>query len=158
MKFETADGSDMPMEFTGFTVERDHPKLLIINQHRFLCRLEQHTLEAESSMFRSMRMRLAWLSNSRPDFLFEISQLAQVTESPLKDKKRDHIKALNRAVKFATQYRTPLQIPKLDKDTISVVGFSDASFARNAYMSSQIGYLVMLIDGSDNCVPIFFKS
>lgn len=72
-------------------------------------------------------MKLAWLSNTLPDCLFEISQLAQVTEAHFEDKHRDHIKRLNRVVKHAVDNRVSLRIPKLREEPLKIIGFSDAT-------------------------------
>ena len=44
-------------------------------------KLERPHFDESTSKFRSMRMRLAWLANTRPDCQLEISQLAQVTKT-----------------------------------------------------------------------------
>lgn len=48
-----------------------------------------------------MTMKLAWLGNTWPDFLFDISQLAQATDERFTNRKKYIIKPINRAVKFA---------------------------------------------------------
>lgn len=103
-------------------------------------------------------MRLAWLANSRPDCLFEISQLAQVTESMFAKDRSSIIRRLNKAVTYAVDNKLSLKIPKLDRNKLRVIGFSDSSFANNADISSQIGHVVFLADDRDSVVPISFKS
>ena len=105
-----------------------------------------------------MRMRLAWLSNSRPDCLFEISQIAHVTESMFEGSKKQVIKRLNKAVKYAINNQLSLKIRRLETKSLRIIGFSDASFANNADLSSQLGYIIFLGDRHDNVVPICFKS
>ena len=103
-------------------------------------------------------MCLAWLANTRPDCLLEISQLAQVTEQTFRTSKRDVLKRLNGAVKYAVDNRVPLKIRRLSADSLKVIGFSDASFANNADLSSQLGHICFLGDDSGSVVPIKFKS
>jgi len=105
-----------------------------------------------------MRMKLAWLANTRPDCLFDISQAAQVTEDRFNNCSKDCIKQLNRAVKFALDKRLSLKIPNLDSDALRVIGFSDASFANNADLSSQLGHICFIRDDSGAVLPISFKS
>ena len=93
-----------------------------------------------------MRMCLAWLANTRPDCLLEISQLAQVTEENFKASKRHVLKRLNKAVRYAVDNRVPLKIRKLSVASLKVIGFSDASFANNADLSSQLGHICFLGD------------
>lgn len=49
-------------------------------------------------------------------------------------------------------------IPKLDDKTLRLVGFSDASFANNRNLSTQLGYIILLTDAHGNCVPVLFNS
>ena len=105
-----------------------------------------------------MRMKLAWLSNSRPDLLFEISQLAQITLERFKDCARAHWKRLNTSIRYAHVNVSNLKFPKLDRDSIRTVGYSDASFANNHDLKSQLGRIILLMDGNDKAVPVIFKS
>ncbi len=68
------------MYFSCVHSRRDREGRLEQNQHFYLEKLEKLPLDASFTDFRSMRMRLAWLANTRPDCVYEISQLAQVTE------------------------------------------------------------------------------
>ena len=54
--------------------------------------------------------------------------------------------------------RISLRIPKLNKDTLRVIGFADSSFANNADLSTQLGYVLFLGDDTGSVVPISFKS
>ena len=93
-----------------------------------------------------MKMKLAWLSNSRPDCLPEIAQLVQITDEMFNKSASTIIRRLNRATKYAVENRIRLRIPKLEKSSIRVVGFSDSSFANNEDYSSQLGYIIMIVD------------
>ena len=105
-----------------------------------------------------MGMKLAWLSHTRPDCLYEISQLAQITESVFVKAKSSYIRQLNKAVKLAVDNPVALTIPKLDETSMKVVGFSDSSFANNRDLSTQLGHIVFITDASGRCAPISFKS
>ena len=50
-----------------------------VNQDLYMNSIERIPSNIEFSKFASMRMRLAWLANTRPGLVFEISQIAQVT-------------------------------------------------------------------------------
>lgn len=157
-KFETTENARVPFEFTGFTVERLQDGKLAVSQNRYLRKLEELPEDADFSSFRSMRMKLAWLANSRPDILFDISTLAQVTKDVFTSHKRECLKHLNRSVRYAVSHRVPLVVPKLDAATTRVVGFSDASFANNRDLSTQLGYIILLCDAAGNSCPLVFKS
>ena len=103
-------------------------------------------------------MKLAWLANSRPDCLLEISQLSQVTESVFRDEKENIVKRLNKAVIYAVDNRTRRVIPKLERELLRLVGFSDSSFTNNPDMSSQVGHIAFLCENHGNAIPVVFKS
>ena len=88
-----------------------------------------------------MRMKLAWLSNKRPDFLLEISQLAQVAGEIFKASRRDLIIRLNNAARYAIDQKVPIRVPKLDKQSLHIIEFSDSSFANNSDLSYQLGHI-----------------
>ena len=158
IRFDMGEDESIPCNFTGFALKRDADGDLSIDQHAYLRKLEELPPDASFSHFRSMRMRLAWLSNSRPDCLFEISQLAQVTEQMFTSCRRNVINRLNKTVRFAKGNKVSLKIRNLDKESIRIIGFSDSSFANNEDLSSQLGYIIFLGDQHDNVVPICFKS
>lgn len=156
--FEMGEDEHIPCEFTGFSLNYDNDGYIIKEQHSYLRKLESLPPDASFNQFRSMRMKFAWLSHSRPDCLFEISQLAQVTEAKFDSSKREFLKRLNRAVKFADDHRVSLKIRKLDKESLRIIGFSDASFANNDDLTSQLGHIVFLGDKNIHFVPLTFKS
>lgn len=73
--------------------------------------------------FASSRMKLVWLTNSRPDCLFEIAQLAQVTLEKFSGNKNDFIKHANRIIAYAREHLVSIRFPKLDLETLQVIWF-----------------------------------
>lgn len=63
--------------------------------------LEQLPLDSNFSYFRFMRMELGWIANKRPDLLFDIYQLEQVTDERLTNHKKGIIKRIKSTVKWA---------------------------------------------------------
>ena len=148
----------VPCTFSGFSLARGKDRSLEQNQHFYLQKLERLHLEASFSEFRSMRMRLAWLANTRPDCQFEISQLAQVTEDRYLAEQPTLVRRLNRATRYAVDNRVSLKISTLEQKSPRVVGFADASFANNHDLSTQLGHICFLVDDQGRSVPISFKS
>ena len=52
-----------------------------IDQDFYMSKIEQIPSNTEFSKFAYMRMKLAWLANTRPDIVLEISQTAHVTRT-----------------------------------------------------------------------------
>ena len=72
-------------------------------------------------------MKLPWMAHSRPDLLVDISQLAQITEQYFTDYQRATIKRLNTAIKYSNNNSAQMTYPKLDVDTLRIIGYSDAA-------------------------------
>ena len=80
-RFQMGEDEHISRTFFGFSLARTKDRSLEQNKHFYMHKLERLHLEASFLEFRSMRMRLGWLANTRPDCQFEISQLAQVNEN-----------------------------------------------------------------------------
>lgn len=103
-------------------------------------------------------MKLAWFSHTRPDCLFEISQLAQITEQKFVDDKRYCVKRLNKSIRYATFNKVSLQFPKLDVAMLRLITFSDASLSNNDDYTSQLEHICFIGDASGRVFPLSFKS
>ena len=103
-----------------------------------------------------MRMKLALLSNNRPDLLFEISQCAQVALERFKTKAQAFWKKLNSAIRYANNNVAHLKFQKLELSSVRIVGYLDASFANNHDLSSQLSRIILLINGDDTAIPMLF--
>lgn len=78
-----------------------------------------------------MRMKLPWMANTRPDCIFEISQVEKLTEARFEEDKHTHIKMMNKEVSYAVDTDIHLKISKSDIESIKIFGFFDASIANN---------------------------
>lgn len=103
-----------------------------------------------------MRSGFAWLALTRPDLCCAINRPAQATATSFSTR---HVQELNKAIKRAKTTST-LSLPytRLDPETLHLRVLADVSFANNDDQSSQIGYLVLLCDGADNCHVLAFSS
>lgn len=157
-KFEMADDDKIPCTFTGFSLSQDKDGTVQLDQHQYAKRIKPLPEEGTYKDLASLRMQLAWLSHSRPDLLFEVSQLTQVTREAFEENPTSTIKQANKAVKMAHQHQVGIKFPRLDIETLHILGISDASFANNKDLTSQLGFLVFLADGNDSVIPLCFKS
>ncbi len=153
--FEMSEQDELPCDFAVFKISAMG---FSMDQNQYLRNLESLPAATTFPEFRSMRMKLGRLGNSRADCAIEISQLLQVTDAIFEEHHRDIVKRINRMKKFAVENPVSLKFPKLNLDTIRVIGFSDASFAKNYHLSSQLGHIVFIADGEGNAAPICFKS
>lgn len=148
-RFEMDEDTEPPCTFTGFRLSRDNDGLLSLDQATYVRqKMSDLSADATFSDFASIRMKLAWLSHSRPDVMFEVSQLTQVTADMFKEKRQDLIKRANKTVTYVRENEVSIKFPQLDMNSLHVVGYSDASFSMNADLSSQLGYIVFIGDKS----------
>ena len=98
-RFQMGEDEHVPCTFSGSSLARGKDGFMEQIQHFYLQKLERLYLEASFSEFRSMRMRFAWLANTRPDCQFEISQLSQVTEDRYLVQQPTLVRHLNRATR-----------------------------------------------------------
>lgn len=141
-KFEMADDEGFPCTFTGFRLSYDSDQAVQLDQHRYDERITPLPEDGTFKDLASLRMQLAWLSHSSPDLLFEVSQLTQVTDDVFRESPISVTKQANRAVRIAHQDQVTIKFPKLDLDTLRIIGISDASFANNKDLPSQLGFIV----------------
>lgn len=157
-KLNTKVKTQLPIEITDISTERSSNGMLTVGQNRYLRKLKDLPSNSKFSELRSMRVKLERLANTHPDVLSEIASLAQVTLEHFNSDRNECIKRLNRAVRYEVNHRVPMAIPKLNKDSVRVVGFSDTSFANNCDLSTQLGYIIFLADVYSYSAPMIFKS
>ena len=156
--FEIADDESLPCTFTGFRIEAGESSSLSNDQHLYVKIIRLLGSDASFSDFASLRMKLAGLTHTRPDCSYEVSQVAQVTRERFDIERSNVIKNCKRIFKHVHMHQLQIQVPKLDINSIRIVEFSDASFASNLDLTSQLGYVRFLSDATEAVIHIVFKS
>ena len=157
MKFEIAEDCSIPCNFVGFKLQKGKDDTLELNQEEYVRKLRPMSTDGSYSEFASLHMKLAWLAHSRPDCMFEVSQMTQVARKRFEENQRDVVKRVKRTVRYVQETPACIRFPKLSEDNLHVLGLSDASFASNLDFTSQLGYLCLLADNAGNVIPIQFK-
>ena len=124
-KFETNGDQDPPFTFSGLKISPCDEHAHTTYQKFYIPKLEELERSITFSEYRSMRMKLGWLPNSRPDMQFETSQLAQVTQVMLEKELNKHVKRLNPLVRYAHNIVAHLKFLDLDGNSFRLVGYSD---------------------------------
>ena len=145
-------------EFVGVhitTVSGTQPQFAI-DQLAYIDQLERLPSDAPFSTFLSARARIAWLAHTRPDLCCSINLAAQVTESTYD---AAAVRGLN-ALMGRTQKGRDLTLtyPPLDVASLRVRAYADASYATNKDGSSQVGFLVLLCDGTGQAHVLSYSS
>lgn len=155
--FVTRRTDDIPLRFLGFLIERDDCSLsLWQDQHiRKLKSMDPHMVRPD--LFSTIRGQLLFISqSSRPDIAYAVAQLCQIKKSELT---KAHVKALNDVVthlkntpELKLQYRT------LHHASMKIYVFVDSGHNTNKDKTSQLGFLVCLVDKDNNCHILHWAS
>ena len=149
--------SELPFKFNGAWIDKNNDSTGYITHQKDYCssitgkNVSQYTAEE----FAHLRGKLAYAATTtRPDLAYLNAKLSQV--KAFNAGKEDFL-MLNRAIKKIKEPRS-INIPALDLETIHIVGYCDASFASNADLSSQLGFVVLLKDKNDKACIIHYGS
>ena len=105
-----------------------------------------------------MRMKPVWMVNTLPDITVEISQLAEFTEEINDNYVKSAVKCLETAITYIHANLLDIKNSQIDLDSLRIVGYSDAAFADNSDLSSQLGRVILTIDRDTFAAPIAYKS
>ena len=97
-------------------------------------------------------------TKTRPDIVFEISQIAQKTGAMYEKDISKHCKRLSRAIEYVHDHKVYISIPRLNCNSSRVTANSGIAFANNANLSSRLGRIVLLTDDTHNYIPLSCKS
>jgi hypothetical protein len=103
----------------------------------------------------AQRARGAYISSvCQPEAAYDLSVAAQAVEPTEND-----VKKLNKRIQWQIENAARgLRFVKLEKDTLRLLVFTDASFANNRDLSSQIGYVLVLADGAGRANILHWSS
>lgn len=103
----------------------------------------------------AQRARGAYIATlSQPEAAFDLSFAAQVVNPKEKD-----AKILNKCLQWQMDhFDRGLRFVQLDISNLKLLVFSDAAFANNHDLSSQIGYVIVLADAMDRANIIHWSS
>jgi Reverse transcriptase (RNA-dependent DNA polymerase) len=143
------------LRFAGIDIDNSEDGYYL-SQKSFVRKLKKLNLDCTFDEFRSARAQLAWIVHTRPDVCVDVSMAAQVVEKGfcLKD-----VAMLNAAISRVV--KTPdagIRQQKLDISSLRLVAYSDSSFANNGDLTSQLGYMVCLVDKYKRCNIIHYSS
>jgi len=134
------DDTDL-QQYVGCKIDMRNKNCITISQPNHVKRIEILELNATYSKYRSMRARMAWLTQTRPDIVCAISFAATVTE---KNFGKDSIKDMNKITKYVKG--TPnvgLKFPRLEENSLRLVVYVDGSFNNRDDSKSQIGHIML---------------
>lgn len=139
--------------FNGSEIKREAENVYSISNKSKLEVLEIPKTERESV---SARAKLQYVATvSRPDLASPVQLLASKVKHP----SEETTKNLGKIIEYSKEKcQKGLRFVNLDKDTMRIVLFTDASFGNTQDLSSQIGFVVTLVDGDNNANIIHYGS
>lgn len=143
-------------DFSGMHIKQGKT-IATLDQKHYASSINGIMLEnPQKELFVKIRGQLAWCAHStRPDLAFYAARLAQVKRDEFT---RDDVKLLRRATRMLKQKAKVLKYHKLDPSSASLAVYTDASFATNKDLSSQLGFVVLLTDASKKCALLHWNS
>lgn len=137
--------------FNGTVVRRNEDLSYTLHQKEKLEALCEVETDEE---FKSVRAAIQYIGNStRPDLCSPSQLLA--TNSPTPEQKKD----LNKLVCYCKETSdTGLNFVRLDLTSVRIAMFTDSSFANADNYKSQLGFVLLLVDDSNNCNLIHYGS
>lgn len=155
-KFDATFSDKKTFTYTGMKVDTSNPQLRTLSQSEYINRLEYLDKNASFKKYRSLRARLIWVVNTRPDICAAVSIFSTITESC--HKMQDNIN-LNKIVKhLKSTCNIKLKYPKLDLSSLRLLVYSDSSFNNREGNKSQLGYIIILADETNNCCILQYSS
>lgn len=143
------------VKFNGGTIVKSNNEITL-SQPKHVSKLS--TLDSKSfkhEEFVSERARGSYISAvCRPELSYAFSSASQITLATEKD-----VKQLNKAIAQATQDpNRGLKFVQLDLDSLCMAVFVDAGFATNPDKSSQIGFIIVLMDKHNRMNVVHYGS
>ncbi|APA06573.1 hypothetical protein sscle_02g013430 [Sclerotinia sclerotiorum 1980 UF-70] len=160
---------DHPLKFNGVTLALQEDDIYL-NQEKQCMNLQSVSAESTDihdtrgkvrknasthDQYVTQRARGAYVATMcQPEASFDLSIAAQTTKPD-----KDDITALNKRIKWQKENSSRgLNYVPLDLDSFKIVVFADASFANNKDYSSQIGYVIVMMDKHNNANTIHWSS
>lgn len=143
-------------DFFGAQVDTLDDGTIHMTQRYYARSLKPANIGGTYEEFRRERALFSWMTNTRPDVACVANKAAQVTE---KTHGSDKVRELNKGIRIILRSTDiGLKYGKLKKSELHIRAYADASYATNDDLTSQLGYLVLLCDHSDNCHVLDYAS
>jgi hypothetical protein len=147
------------IKFGGVQIGRDPDGTLRISQEAYIENLSniKADLHNDIDSVRTARGKVSWIAIwTRPDAAFAMGRPSQITPENTNSEATKTCNDLNDYLK--TTVKRILVFCKLDVKSLHVVFYSDASFAGNLDLSSQIGGIILLKDKHGNAYVLHWFS
>ena len=146
--------SKLPTKFNGLSIDRSSRWVFIIRQNDY-GRTINTSQKFSVKDFQSVRGQISYISTCTRPYVSYIS--ARLSHLSVDEPSKENISLLNRAI-GKLQKPLSIRIPKLDLQSSYVARYSDAIFANNDDLTSQLGFLIFIKDKYDNAAITHYGS
>ena len=130
-----------------------------IHQERYIKTIDPLLKKVIFAQYSSLRAKIMWLLQTRPDIACTVARSTQVTEKRLNLDPSTHRKLLNPVVSHIRKTSEQrLLYPKFVKDSLRLRTYSYAAYTNNYDGTSQLGYIVFLAEKENKCHPLYWSS
>jgi hypothetical protein len=153
--FDTKAPAKDTFEFLGLrTSEANGVRTL--SQAEYVSRLKLLPATADYSAYRSLRAQLDWVTHTRPDSACAVTQAAQVPQETFDSRS---ISDLSGIIKYLSQIsEVSLKFAPLELSSLRMCVYTDASQAYSEDLSSQVGYIIVLMDNTNRASIAHYQS
>ena len=158
--------SNVSFNYVGLKVHQNENRSITVDQRSYISSIQKLDVDPkaksetlltkdESTKFRGLVGKLNWACGMTcPEISFEVCWASTVVKSPtVRDAHR-----LNKVVNYLKGANNVLHFPCLDRNTVQITTYSDASFNNLPNGGSQGGHLVFIVDANGNSCPISWSS
>jgi hypothetical protein len=140
-------------QLIGLDLERE-VDTFFASMSTYIARLQHLSPNTCFEEYRSLRTKLLWICNARPDICVSLCSSVTVATFSTKD-----VRAFNNQVSYLQSTNDiRLQFSQLDFATLHLLVYTDASFGIRPEKSSQAGYIGLLADYSKKCCFLAYHS
>ncbi|KAI0996165.1 hypothetical protein K3495_g12015 [Podosphaera aphanis] len=145
---------DKPLDFNGVKITLQRDGTLLINQLKQIKKIQLlDTSSFTRGQYIAQRARGAYIATvSQPQASFSLSHAAQVIRPTVQG-----AELLNRCLSWQLA-ASGLRFVQLDQRSLRLVTFTYSSFANNADMTSQIGYVIVIADAKNRANILHWQS
>ena len=155
-RFDMSLSTGTSLNYLGLEIETSPDGSRTISQRKQIDRFKLLPTYCSFETFRSARASMAWIQQSRPDVSCTLSFFARITRATFQ---RNDITAYNKAVHYlrASRYIS-LNFPRLDRNSLRILCYVDASHANIEDGYSQVGFLIIIADKDNKRSIVCYSS
>lgn len=155
-RFESRPRDRDSCDLFGTSIITFATRYFIATQEAYIRRLKPLPVDVSFEQFRSYQAISAWDGYNRHNVLCSMKKAAQVTANTFH---QDNIEAFNNTISYPNQSPSRyLQYTSLNKDSLHIRIYAEASFPGKDEFSSHLGFIILLSDSTNSDYILEYSS